>query len=182
MRKAKKRNLMIVLGIVLVVIAVVLMLVFLLSGKTTRTGGEVKVIKDETLSCTSETISYPYLRYDNSSKKKLTINAIFNKDELSKISLIEELYYDDKNMVVTSEAQNHVEIDNRTGKEGVNVNMLEPSYSVQDEKMVMTFFTEGTDFNGGVVKYYLADGLDNTSKKESFLRKYENKGFTCISR
>ena len=76
--KAKNRWIFFLVGILCIVVAIVLLLLYFMQGKITVTdhGGEIETT--ESITCTSNKVAYPYFKEDNSKKKDLKINAIFN--------------------------------------------------------------------------------------------------------
>ena len=73
----------ILIGVILFLITSVLLIARLTNGNIIISGNYPDPKTTQSLNCNSQDIVYPFFPYDNSQKKKLTINATFNNGILT---------------------------------------------------------------------------------------------------
>ena len=174
-----KRFILLIIGAILLILSTILIMCFALKGETIISDKHTENTKNDSLYCLNDEIAHTYANYDNSKKKTLIISVLFYNNKLKTISLIYNLYYDDSELITSSEANNHAAMNKSFSKTGVEANTLSPNYSKQKDKVTITLFTEAKDFDNKLAKYYMADSLTRDSTLENFLRNYEQQGFIC---
>ena len=176
MKKINITNLTRWAGMTLIFIAIILTLIFFMRGSTAIIGNYPDHETLDSLSCVAEGIDYPTYVYDNSKRKSTKINATFNDNKLTTISLVHILYYDDSRKVTDSEALNHaaVNIDSQ------NADIFSAHYSKFSDAMSMTMYAELKDITNSTKKYMMLNliSADNLTK-ESVKWNYETQGFVC---
>ncbi|MDO4611722.1 MAG: hypothetical protein Q4B34_02590 [Candidatus Saccharibacteria bacterium] len=178
-KKKKKMDWMGSVGLTLLGVAVVLLIWFFLNGETKTTGGEGEIVRNSSLICSVEGVSYPIFTVDESTGKKLETRVIFNDDEVSAISLIQTLYYTDLATAEKSESHNHSAMNKSFARAGLEADALSASYSAFEDKMIMKLYAEGSELNDVSMKYFLAEGLNRESTIEDFTKVYNEQGLSC---
>lgn len=179
MRNNKKNIWMLGIGIFLIIVSIVTITMFLLKGQTAVTGQNGSIVSSESLVCESENQNYQFLSYDYATRKTTKISALFNNNELSSISLIYTLYYSDSELIETSRTVNSAQLNVFYSKDGLSANSFFKSVSSNDATVIISLYTDKTNFNNKTSKYFMADGLDKKSNPENFKKLYIEKGFAC---
>lgn len=170
------------IGAILALAAIVLIIMFLLRGETTVTNSDPETVNRTTVSCEVTDLEYPFFRYDNSTKKTTKVTFLFNDDKFKTISLAQTMHYDDSDSVRGSEAQNHAAMNISFGENGLDADAFSASYSMQDDKMIMTLYATGEDFDTNTSKYFLARNYSSRSTLDGLKKNYTEQGFTCFEK
>lgn len=176
MRRNNTRNWLAWAGGSLIFIAITFTIIFFTHGQTTIIDKQPKKETTESLACSGENINYPIFTYDNSAKKATKINATFNNGELSSISFVHTLYYDDYEKIIASEAINHaaVNIDSQS------TDIFNAYYSKFSDAMRMTMYTKSDALNNNNKKYLMLNSVSTSNlTKEAIKQNYEAQGFIC---
>ena len=179
----KMRNLnswMIVLGMVLIFVAAILIFLFLVRGQTTITGGWPEPDKAQSLMCEADGIDYPFFSYDISTEKKIKINVVFSSDQIDAISLRYILSYNNEQRAVSSEALNHIAMNDSFGKDGLGFDALGARYSIAGNSLQLSLYARGDEVNMISLPYFMLDSLGRNDI-ESVEQFYKNEGFRCTS-
>ena len=177
--KSKNRWIYFLIGILCLVAAVVLLIIYLLQGRITVTneGGEIETT--ESITCTSDKVSYPYFKEDDSKKKDLKINAIFNDNKLDVMTLTYQLSYDDENQAKQASAEHHAELNKQFYEDSMDADSLGTHFSVIKGIMQLSLRAESKEITGVTSKYFLIDNTSGIHKKDSLVKIFSNKGLNC---
>jgi flagellar basal body-associated protein FliL len=175
----KRGWIFLLMGILCVVVALVLIIVYFMHGKitTTNNGGEIETT--ESITCTSDQIAYPYFKADESKKKDLKINAVFNNGKLDTITLTYQLDYDDEVQAEQASAEHHAELNKKFYEDSMNADALGTHFSVIKETMQLSLRAESKEITGVTSKYFLIDNTSGNHKKDSLVKIFSNKGLNC---
>ena len=170
----------IVAGIILICAAAVCLLACFMQDKLTITGDYVGTIKAEQLVCESEVTLYPLFNYDNSVSKSIKINASFESNELSSISLIYKLNYNSTEEISKSEAINHGALNTLSQNEGLGPDAYGAKYSKLGDGLQLSLYAVKNDIDDRALKYFMLENIDSTSySQEKIAVAYTNKGLKC---
>ena len=168
------------IGIILLISAGVFLIIFLTTGNTTTSGKYPDPKTTQTISCSSSSLIYPFFTYDHSKKKNLTINATFDEDSLSSISLLQKLFYDDAAQIKTSNSENHAAMNLKTQAEGLGPDAFDAHYSELSDGVETTLYAKANNIDQKTEKYFLLDGLAQDDYKiQKVLARYQNIGLNC---
>ena len=184
-RQKKKGNLGLWVGLmffVLLLVAVVLILWFLMRGQTTTTGDWQEDERAEFLNCEAEGVSYPIFAYDGSDRKILKINAVFNNDKLSTISLDYKLYYSGPNEVSASEARNHAAMNLSSQEAGLGPDIFNAHYTQFSDALEMILYAKASEITNVSSRYLMLDWIGNNKyTKVDVQENYTSKGLNCVA-
>lgn len=169
--------------VLVVILCLVVVITLMLRGKTTTSGQHPEDVKDDTLSCFATGKEYPFFRIKSGRGSETKIEAIFHLGELKTISLQQTLFYDSVDEIIASEAHNHAAMNIKFGELGLKADAFTARYARYDDKMIMTLFSKGEEFDEVAEKFFFADfengGKDKT--RDGFERNFENQGFVCTT-
>ena len=171
---------MLICGIVLVIVAVVLIVWFLLKGEQKVSGGYPDPVSSVALSCESSSTEYPLFKYENVIQKKMKIDAVFNDNKLSSISLKHELTYNNDNNATAGETINHSAMNISFTNAGMSIDTLKSNYSVIDNVFMMTLYGRDSDVTDATKKYLMIDGA--IGDIDSLSRQYAALGLKCVEK
>ncbi len=184
MKKGNKtNNWLIPVSLMLIfVIIIVIIIMNALNGKTTVTGEYGGTKKLETLVCQSERTDYPFFKYDYSDSKSLKINAVFEDEELSSISLYYKLNYSDEEMAKKSESVNHAAMSEHFNDDEMEFDDLNSKYSFLDSSLQISLYAKKADFNEKSLRYFMLNNIYNAEKltKEKMAKIYNEAGLNCV--
>ena len=183
MNKKTIKIVSIILTITAIIIAAMVILLYFLRGNTTTITNEVEPFSNDSLSCTSAQITYPFFKNNNAEAQTTRIDLIFANNKLSTIALSYILYYDNKNTVIASEAINHANMnhsfyDNHLGSDAFNA-----KYTKMSDSLRFNLYAHDSDINPASAKYFLIN-LTNVQTMPTTLTDYqimyEEQGMTCV--
>lgn len=179
--KEKRKSKFTSIILVLVFVAAIVIVVLLMNGKTTITGDFEGSKKIETLACWSDTISYPIFKYDNSSTKSLKINAMFENEKLSSISLYYKLGYPNEEMMRKSESVNHAAMNLSFYDNGMGTDDLEAKYSFVNNSLQMSIYIKSANLDNKSLRYFMLDGSQEVSSLSEWTmaEAYNDIGLNC---
>lgn len=179
MNSNKNRVGLTIVGIILIIASVILFVFFFLRGQTTITGQNGEIITRESLTCEAKNPEYQFLSYDNTDNKIAKIIVLFDNHKFDSISFMYTLYYNDTESIRTSKTINSAQLNVFYGKDGLPANSFTKTFSSDDEKVTMSLYANADDFNSVTSKYFMADGLDDKSNLDIFVKKFNEQGFDC---
>ena len=175
-KKKNKANKLALIGIILIILAIFLLLGFFLSGETKVSGEWSGIEKSETIVCSISEKDYPFFTYDKAQDKTIKVNAIFNKDKITAISLTHILYYDNEKAIIDSENLNHVAMNENFSTDSLGFDALGLKFSKFDGGLQMSLYTK--EINDEMLKYFMLNGA-NTYDMTEVQQIYESQGFKC---
>lgn len=181
-KKKKKGDWLIPTGLILIFVAIIAAILFFLNGQTTITGEFEGQKSLETLVCKSERTTYPIFAFDESDSKSLKINAVFENENLSSISLLYKLNYDDKDALSFSEARNHAEMNEKFNIDGMNPDSLSAKYGIMNDGMQFSIYAKDNDVNEKTLKYFMLNNITEVNQltKEKMSKVYNSAGLDCV--
>lgn len=180
-KKKKKRKVDIrdLFGVILVLVAIVLLIVFLIKGQTTVTGGFPENESVVSLTCGSTTIKYPlFVENSKPTKTLLEIKVISNKDKIDTIGLNYQLYYNTEEAIRESRDWNHFEMNKSFDEAGLEPDALGAMYSKLDDNFKFSLFAKADELNEKTAKYFMLDEKSDF-KYNTAMKAYKAKGFIC---
>ena len=164
-----------------VLAGIISIILFLLNGNTTTKTSDIKTIKNTSLRCSSNTVKYPFATYDNSLKKELKIDLIFNENILKTIALSYSLYYDNEEAVAISETQNHAAINIKFQNEGLGPDALNAKYTKLNDNFRLNLYHNGEKIDPVSAKYFLIknDGGNLLETLSEYKTNYEQQNLIC---
>lgn len=175
----KQRNVLILVGSLLIILAIGLMIWFFMHGETTVSGNFPGKETSKTLVCKKDNVDYPFFVYDESSQKETKVDIIFSDNEVKTISLKHILHYDSENKISASEARNHAAMNKSFGQDGLGADALGISYTIGANKFAISLFINGDKLSSVTNKYFMADGLSRKSSVEDYKKHYVSNGYSC---
>lgn len=181
-KKDRSYSRLIKIGIVLIIVAIIIVVLSQMIGRTIITKKEGEKKEMHSIACVAENLSYPFFTYDNSEKTELKINATFEDDALSSISLVYILTYKDKDGAIASELKNHIDFEVMIQKEGLRNTTLHSDHKVLDNLYQLTIYNSRNELNETIAKYYLLDSLQGDYTQIDVGDALTKNGFNCINR
>ena len=177
----KRKSILLPTGIVLAVTAVMSVAVYFMCGTTTTTYQEIKQVISKSISCKNTGLAYPFVVYDNSTKKETRINVIFSDESIKNISLSHRLYYANQTLIKTSEAHNHANLSEALVDSGLHIDTFDISYSTAQEYMQISIFADSETITNAGKKFFLINEKNGTYPQtfDDYLNNYINQGFDC---
>ena len=175
--KSLNKTILVIVGIALSIIAAILLLWFLLKGETKTTGEWTSTETTESLSCKANNLPYQVYETSNILNSTTQINATFNNDKISSISLIRKANYANTE---TAKVENDALIAAMNidfGKNNMEAFALDATFNVNDNIAQMNLYTNQSDLNDKSAKYFILDDLP--SKIDDYQKAYQAKGFKC---
>lgn len=140
--------------------------------------GETKTMKVKALTCKSDHFFYPFLEFDETTKKEFKIITTFTEKSVRSISLQQMLYYENEEKVKESEARNHAAMNIQYGEDGMEADALGASYARLSNGLRFGLFSNFEKLNEKEYKYYLLEGISSLSY-EGIKQAYEKLGLEC---
>lgn len=181
-RRLNKKSIFALIAFILVLVFVVILIIFLLRGQTTVSGEYPEDVKDRSLVCRVEYLSYPIFTYDGSDKKDLEVSIIFGQSSARSISLKYNLYYSDAEKIKASEAINHAAMNKSFGADSLHADALGISYARLSDRMSTSLYSQFGKVDSVSAKYFMIDRYEDysiPSSLEELKANYERKGFSC---
>lgn len=170
---------LLIAGIILICIAVVCIVLFLIKGQTTVTSSTDSTTTEH-LSCESHTTPYPLFEYDESDSKSLKVNATFENDSLSSISLIYKLTYQDEDKLKLSEAKNHYALNHISQGEGLGPDAYNAKYSKGQDSIQLSLYANKSEIESKTLKYFMLNKLTSTPYTQNqIIKAYAAQGLKC---
>jgi hypothetical protein len=158
----------------------IIAVIFLMNGKAETSTAPIANVKTTALRCESDNYSYPFFKYDNSNRKELALNLVFNENAVQTISLNYQLYYNNENSVTASEASNHAAMNISFEANGLGADTFNATYSKFKDRLKFSLYTQKIDYKSE--KYFLIENTDDTGHPdslESYKNYYSGMGFNC---
>ena len=182
MRKSNKQfNWITTILIALFVVASCIVISIMLNGTTTTSGQYPEPEANQSLSCTSDSVIYPFFELDRASSRETKINIVFSaNDKISSISLFYTLYYDSAESASGGESFNHAAMNKSFGANGLGHDAFSARYTTMEDglSVQMSLFATSSDFDDAAKRYFLIDE-DADLENIDYQKNYENQGFIC---
>ena len=180
-KKVKKVGWLVPTSLVLIFVAIIAIIILLLNGETKITGEFEGQKNTEALICEGEETAYPIFKYDNANSKSLKINAVFEDEKLTSISLIYKLDYDTEEEMKKSESVNHVAMSDNFADDGMEFDDLNSKYSFLDNSLQFSLYGRGDELNQKSLRYFMLLNIYDKDKltKEKAAKTYNEKGLDC---
>lgn len=165
-------------SIFLLAVAVVVV-VAMMSQRQTKSGSNPEEVKVQSLTCESDNVIYPFLKYDNSVQKNLKIIATFDGDKIDTISLTQMLYYADEETVIQSEGENHAGMNMSFGENGLEADALEANYAKLKDGLRFGIYGVYDKMTEAEMQYFLLNNGKERTYNDVKLT-YEGLGMICV--
>lgn len=174
-----------IIGIILtttILAACIVSVIILMQGETKTSGQNPANVEGKTLVCESTGISYPITTYDNSTNKDLRIILNSYNNKIDTIYLAYELFYNNSQQIVASEAINHADMNTSFGKNSLGADAFNAHYSKMENSMKMTLYAKADEINPITAKYFMINARDTEeipNNIQEYQNNYEQQGFAC---
>lgn len=174
-RQSKSEWQFIMIGIILIIIAVAAIVGFLLQGQTTVSGNFPENKTSKTLSCEIDNLPYPIFDSNSSISSHTKINAIFDDDRISSISLTNSMIYSSIERAKVESENHHGNMNISFGPLGADA--LSARYTTDDVEAQMSLYANANDLNASTYRYFLING--NPTSSSDYMQNYTTQGFNC---
>lgn len=174
------------ISLLLFLLIVVIIIIWLLRGKTTTSGQYPANVRNESLTCTSNAITYEKVNQVNSDDKELKISMVFTgKDTLSSASLRYALkfgsYGEAHSAAAISQAQFNIALQTL----GYDSSKFNNKFSIIDNELVITLsIASSKSIDDTARSYFLIDYVKDDELPKTLIEyktNYEKQGFSCTS-
>lgn len=175
----RARNLILFLVFIAVIILIIL---WLLRGKTTTTGQYPANIKNESLECISDKLTYPKLGTVSPAPQttNLTLTAIFtNEDTISSLSVKNLMTFTSNSEAVVAEARIHANFNIGLRTYNYNPEKFDNKFSIMHDKLLVNLTVKGKDLDEFSKSYFLINSDKIPVALADFQKEYEPQGFSC---
>lgn len=182
--KMKKKDIL-ALSTVLIIVAVLLVVVFFivkgLLGNTSIKNNVTSVEETQSLKCESDEVKYALLDGEIGDKGSIKINAVFNDDKLSVVSLEYKMYFDDRKSVDQDEARTRVIMNRRFADDGLPADALGVNYTRLDDAMQLNLYAKVNELNSSTVRYFMLEDAGGHYSYNSVKKVYADLGLKCVA-
>lgn len=178
-----RASIYLVIGIILIIVAVVAILLFLMRGSTTVSGGYPEPESSESITCEASDIDFPVLKTADIADKTARVTATFNKDALVSIAFVYSMYYGSSNAVNGGEAVQHAAINLSSQGEGLGPDIFNLHFNKLSNRLELRLYTDASHIDLKSAKYLmLTEYPDNGIYTKSHIQTiYENQGYKCVA-
>ena len=162
-------------------IIIVLIIVWLLRGSKTISGQYPENVKNESLECISNELTYPKAGAVDSSEKELKINALFSgKEKLSTIYLTYTLNYSTESEAISVEAISHADFNRKLGKAGFSAGKFNNKFTILKDRLVISLYGTASDLTEYTGEFFMVNEKETfPTTLEEYKENYERQGFAC---
>ena len=183
--KAKDNTVMKAIFFALLVGIIVVVIWFLTYKQESHTSSNVGESDYSALECTASDPSEPFFAFENTQEVAHTIKVLFSEGKLKDIMYKYDGTYASQEAAEDAEAWLHADYNEYLGANGVDMESLSPTFSVNDNKLMISLYAEAKKVNDIVARLFFMD-TDASNKIKNFSLKdykllYETKGFACQS-
>ena len=164
---------------------IALVIWFLTYKQESYTSSETKEGNYSALECTASDPSEPFFTFESTQEMTHTIKVLFTEERLKDIMYKYDGTYVSQEAAENAEAWLHADYNEYLGANGVDRESLSPTFSVNNNKLMISIYAEAQKINDVVARLFFMD-TDASNKVKDFSLKdykmlYEAKGFTCQS-
>ncbi len=179
----RTRNLILLLLFLAILVGVIL---WLLRGKTTTHGQYPENVRNESLTCTSSSVTYEKTNNVNSDDKELKISMVFaGKDSLSSASLKYTLRFGSYDEAYSAEAVSHAQFNLALQALGYDASKFNNKFSIIDSELVVSLSVNpDKTIDDTTRSYFLIDYAEDDELPKTlaeYRTNYEKQGFSCTS-
>ncbi|MBQ7802765.1 hypothetical protein IJ380_02810 [Candidatus Saccharibacteria bacterium] len=172
--------------VVLFLAILVVVIIWLLRGKATTSGQYPANIRNESLTCRSETIAYDKVSNISSDNKELKISMVFaGKDTLSSANLEYILIFGSYSEAHSAEAVSHAQFNIGLQTLGYDAGKFSNKFSIIDNRLVISLHASSDKALDDTTRsYFLIDYADSGELPKTlteYRKNYEQQGFSCVS-
>jgi len=170
----------------LFIVAIVIVVLWLLRGKTTISGQYPANVRNESLICESNSITYEKVNNVNSDNKELKISMVFNDvNTLSSASLKYILHFASSQEVHDADAISHAQFNIALQNLGYDSSKFNNKFSEIDNDLVITLnLSSSKSLDDTIRSYFLVEYTKDGKLPETlseYQKNYESQGFSCTS-
>lgn len=163
-----------------IILAVIWLLTYKQESQTTSTieNGDYSALE-----CTASDPSDPFFTFATTQEVTHSIKILFTEGKLNDVMYKYDGVYASKEEAENAEAWLHADYNEYLGANGVDRQSLSPTFSVNDNKLMISVYAEAKKINDVVARIFFLD-TDASNKVKNFSLKdykllYETKGFAC---
>ena len=165
---------------------IILAILWLLRGKTTISGQFPANVRDESLVCESDKITYEKVNQINSENKNLKISMVFNgKESLKSADLKYTLTFGSYSEAYSAEAISHAQFGLGLQTLGFDLSKFSNKFSIIDNVLdISLHLSSEKGVDDATRSYFLINYKDDNSLPldlSEYRQNYESQGFTCAS-
>ncbi len=182
--KEKNNSAIVRILAIIVLVGLIIMVAWILSnGKETRETTEVGQGDYNALTCTSSTVENAFFASSDAQRFSHEVKVLFYGESLKELSYRYDGTFSSNSVAENVEAWMHADYNMYMGKNGVYQESLNPVFSVNKSKLIVSLYAEAKKFNLAVAKLFFVDE-ENFAKLDSYKandykKMYEEKGFSC---
>ena len=166
----------------LFLLIIILIIIWLLRGSKTTSGRYPENIKNESLSCVSNTAIYEKANERIADKRELKINAVFyGGNKLSSIGLIYTQDFDNDGDAYAAEAILHAQFYRGLQNMGYEHSRFNNKFSLMNNVLVLTLRTDANEIDDSTKDYFLIGSDNSLTTLQEYRTNYESQGFACSS-
>ena len=173
------RNLTVFMLFLAIIIVAIL---WLLRGRTTTTGQYPENIKNESLTCASDNITYSKIGSVLPTKHELKINMVFyGEEKLSSINLRYNLTFASDAEAYAAEAKSHADFNLGLQKSGHSSGSFHNKFTLMDNTLNISLRADNNEIDELTREYFLLDRTNPPTTINEYQANYEAQGFSCSS-
>ena len=182
----KDRRVLKLLGFLLFLLIIILIILWLLRGRTTVSGQFPANVRNESLVCESNDITYEKVDSVNSSDKNLKISMVFDGEaSLSSTSLKYTLHFASSGEAHSAEAVSHAQFNLALQALGYDAGKFNNKFSEIGSDLIITLnLSSGKTLDDTTRSYFLVEYTDSGNPPETlseYRHNYKSQGFACTS-
>ena len=173
-------------GFLLFIAFIVTIIIWLLRGRTTTSGQFPANVRNESLVCESDDITYEKVDSVNSTDKNLKISMVFNGEaSFSSASLKYTLHFASSGEAHSAEAVSHAQFNLALQALGYDAGKFNNKFSEIGSDLIITLnLSSGKTLDDTTRSYFLVEYTDSGNLPETlseYRHNYESQGFACTS-
>lgn len=178
---AKRTDIYITAGIVLVAVALGLGCYLWLNGSETRHSQSVEKYAISSLDCTASQPNDAFFAEKNAQKRSHKVKITFREDKADKITYTYEGTFSDNTTAEAVSSRFHADYNIYMGDNGLNPESLAPTFSAADATTYINLYGSYDKLNSATEKlFFLTNDEYSGGQSSSYLeRVYGTKGFSC---
>lgn len=187
-KKSEKKDhrILKLLGFLLFLAIIFLIIIWLLRGRTTTSGQFPANVRNESLVCESDNITYEKVNSVSSDDKNLKISMVFNGEaSFSSASLKYTLHFASSGEAHSAEAVSHAQFNLALQALGYDAGKFNNKFSEIGSDLIITLnLSSSKTLDDTTRSYFLVEYAENDMLPETlseYRHNYESQGFACIS-
>lgn len=182
-RRLKKRD---VLGIAVSLFAVAFLLLIAffvvknINGNTTITNSAGEINESQSISCESDKVKYPLLEKQTGEKFKTKIDAVFNDNKLTNVSLTYKMNFDDQEMIDKKETEIRIVMNRSFADDNLSADTFNSNYAKLNDAVQYSMNATKKELSSTTAKYFMLENAAGKYSQDSLTKVYSELGLKCI--